>query len=582
MATASIDPEMHDAGTQLATPYQGGDEDPFIQGRAELSPAEAMDRYFTLREAAKAQPVPNRWTVSRIQRDVDEAEDVNTHLRLRDELAPEKLPYGQYDHKAVSRFRRLTEYLRREHGDDIPAEVLDASDAFIDMVTGMYDAFRRGETVPDELRGRSGFVVPARASREKPEDSVETIDPCPVLRYLPADLRVAMFAGLPPFVVDRYKPDANGSHAYMLLAPVYQDSVKDLGSISRSMAVGQAMVNEAVQFGRKMLGIPVFGLGATLPMVTGFGESIPAPDPSEPDFITTTGHGGTIALILKTVQALRERGAVSPEAVRKIGILGAAGSIGSSIFEVLAMEYPDAEIQVYDPKTNQAFKEQINRLSDPSVREGKIVLVNSARDVLEGSEIIVSAVTGTIDLEALGVQRSKFKGHVVLDDSQPGAFRRRQIEQYGGREVWVVGEDQRGNVVGRVSSWNYGGTLLPNSIFGCEAEVNVLAALLTDVERTFAEDADAREQFALYVGEKTGKAPADVTPMDVVRMVALRRRVTPRDAKIYAQLFDHYGIGAASTLQAEGKPTEFSRRTRLLKGIARIAARYSQSASRAA
>lgn len=583
MATAPIGFEAHDdplRQTQQYTPV--GDVDPFTQGHAELSPAEQMDRYFDLREAAKAQPVPSEQVIARIQRDVDRAVNIETGLRLRDELNPATLPYGQYDHKAVARFRKITDYLRRYHSADIPEEVLDASDAFIDMATGMYDAYMRGETVPDALRGRSGFVVPARASRDRPQDSVETIDPCPILRYVPPELRIAMFAGLPPFVVDRYMPDAHGKYAYMLLAPVYQDSIKDLGSVGRSMAVGQAMVNETVQFGRKMLGIRVFGLGATLPMVTRFGESIPLPNSSEADFVTTTGHGGTIALILKTVQALRERGAVAPGATQRIGILGAAGSIGSSIFEVMAMMYPGAEITIFDPKATKALDEQVARLSDPSVRDGRITLAKNARDVLEGSDIIISAVTGAIDLKALGVRRRKFRGHVLIDDSQPWAFSRNQVEEYGGREVWVAGENPRGDIVSRVSSWNYGGTLLPNSVFGCEAEVNVLAALLADTEQTFMQDPYAREQFAQYISAKTGKAAAEVTPLDVVRDMALRRRVTPRDAMNYVQLFDYYGIGASSRLQAEGKPTTFPRRHRLLRGLARLASRHAISTPQAA
>jgi predicted amino acid dehydrogenase len=195
--------------------------------------------------------------------------------------------------------------------------------------------------------------------------------------------------------------------------------------------VAATVLRASAEFAHLRLGAQVLGLGAILPhpTITNFGRRLHALD-GMADLVTTTGHGGTVYMIVSTVKKiLRE---TSIQSRGRIGVLGGAGSIGWST-TVAALEMVDGH-EVYSYDTRVADLTQRAKLRD-------VVVASSVVDVLRNSNIIVAAVTGTIDLDGDEFKDLDLDGKVIIDDSQPGCFDRDQVEARGGKLVWVVGED---------------------------------------------------------------------------------------------------------------------------------------------
>lgn len=524
----------------------GGEAGRLVEGSPELALHEQMDRYFELREAAKAEKLPEPEDVAGIQAVVN--------MWLAEELSFDNLRYEYYrsnqgepqpyDRGAVDRSVRLNNFLRANFSDIIPATVLDASDAFINMTIGTYDAYLRGEKIAEQAEGRFAFLVPARAERNRPQDSRETIDPYPNLRYVPDALRVAMYAGLPPFVVDRYLPDEHGKPAYMILAPVFPDMQNPDSGLSKlqAMKIAKEAVNDAVRLAHRMFGVKVMGLGATLPALTRYGKSI-----KEEGVVTTTGHGGTVALILQTIQALQQHEAVRKDATKRIGVLG-LGSIGASIAEVLGAIYSDAQITIYD-LDEEKVKATAKALAPR--KDGTVICAKGdprqpevgVREVIENSDIIVSALSGRVDLRSLGI---RLDGKAIIDDTQPPAFDLDQLLELGGLEAWPIGENPDGNVIRHETTWQYGESLLPGGLFGCEIEAAVLAKRLVQLEQN--------KELRYVIDTDTGER-VSVNALELIREFALQGPVTAESALRFKGYFEQDGIVAATTLQAEGRAT---------------------------
>ena len=111
-----------------------------------------------------------------------------------------------------------------------------------------------------------------------------------------------------------------------------------------------------------------------------------------------------------------------------------------------------------------------------------ISYANDDIGLIRASDIIVTAVTDTIDLDAreqlTGIPID-LSGKIIIDDSQPGCFSRDQVEARGGTLVWVVGEDTtEQNAFKRMNGYNYGdtgGLFGERAVWGCEAEVGSIA-----------------------------------------------------------------------------------------------------------
>jgi predicted amino acid dehydrogenase len=120
------------------------------------------------------------------------------------------------------------------------------------------------------------------------------------------------------------------------------------------------------------------------------------------------------------------------------------------------------------------------RIKVPESAGGRAKVVEGNIEVLRRADVIVSAVTGTIDLDVEDPDCSlDLKGKVIIDDSQPACFDREQVERRGGKLVWVVGTDgSHDEKFTRVNGYNFGneaGFASPKNMWGCEAEAAVLA-----------------------------------------------------------------------------------------------------------
>lgn len=253
--------------------------------------------------------------------------------------------------------------------------------------------------------------------------------------------------GLPPTVLDTYCRSAESTErGALVLSPLYVDMTTDLWPEAHNVeqanklaAVVGNVLRETVEFAHRRLGADYIGLGATLPspMLTNFGRNLRGIDGMEA-LVTTTGHGGTVHMIGRTVAEVLQRSSV--DSGGRIGILGAAGSIGWSTTQVLHRILPDQRLHVFD-KRDQRMQELLH--SRPDL--GGVTVGDSAAQILAGNKVIVSAITERIDLDDDPYRNLDLHGVVWVDDSQPGSVDRDQLEARGGKVVWVAGKDASTN-----------------------------------------------------------------------------------------------------------------------------------------
>jgi predicted amino acid dehydrogenase len=482
-----------------------------------------FEDYLELRIAARYVEKPEGEELATIQTSVS---------GWMDEQFPElKEPGTLADHTTydVALVKRklggLVNFLRANHSDKIAIEELWATDAFVQSAFAMYEDKDLGAELTDR-DGSFGFVVPARMSRNEPLYGGEVEPVIPALRYVPNELRAAMMRGVPPFIIDTYRPDpgAGGRRGYLIYAPVTGDMVADLLPRSadeedpnRSKAnfqrASQGAVNDAVDFAHNRLGIDVVGLGATLPAVTYYGKSVRRRFGDE--VIVTTGHGGTVELICATIDNM------FPEGPKRPGVLG-LGAIGAAAAGIAAETY-EGKINIFDLEPDK-----VARLMRDDPEGRRFEAAESIRDLLEKSDVVVSAVTGgIIDLDQLGV--TDLDGTRIVDDSQPASFDPEQVERLGGKTVWVIGRDTTGRVT-RIG-YDYGTMNNPyTDLFGCEAEAATLYR---------------------YRNELTKKHNASFAHKAAARL-AITSAVTKQSAGMIGLLFKRYGITAA-------KPQAFGR-----------------------
>lgn len=476
----------------------------------------ALEEYFAARSEAAKVEKPDGEELAGIQETVREW--LTTDGLPEDWQKPSFEQYAGHDMESVwAKFSGLMDFLRTK----VPAvseKELGATELFLSSTEIAYNETPKDGSVHPDADGSFAFVVPARMSRNNPEYGQEVELVMPALRYVPRDLRSAMMLGLPPFVIDRYKSNAEGRSGVLVFAPVYPDMEEDLGRRVDQLKAGRAQVNAAVDFAYGRFGTEVVGLGAILPSLTLFGQKI-----ENQNVITTTGHGGTIQLIFEALDLALREGRVTEEQARKLGILG-LGAIGEPIAHVGRHRYPDASMTVYDPKDNGAHAEKVAEKIGARAAQNE-------REVFEESGVVISALSKVIPIrpQAFGLSRKEMAGMLLLDDSQPGAFDPEAVVELGATLAWIVGRD--GDSIVR-SSYTYGDTLAsPNDLFGCEAEAAVIAA---------------------YRDELLQEGISKEIVNGFIRRIAIRKAVTPEMVDVVGWLFQKYGVSAAP-LQAFGK-----------------------------
>lgn len=419
--------------------------------------------------------------------------------------------------------------LRRVHGESVDLdEKITKTQQSLDEI---FDNFRSDELEHAEYT----FLVPKRITRssfeknsQHKDGSVSELDiHFPIYNEelgIDEDIAQRGIADLPPMIVSRkdLSPIPN-QKGVIVCAPLETSMLGDYVSSTnpalrriqqaRLMRDIHKNISVSMDYIQKM-GSRIVGLGATLPspMITNFGQRI-----NREGITTTTGHGGTVHLIAETVAKSIEARDLSSNA--KIGIIGAAGSIGNSSLEVIRDRMPQLDIVAYDKK-EKLLSNMIQKRGDSR----NITIAKSDVDTLMKSDIIVSAIVGSIDLDIIDPEHTlDLQEKIIIDDSQPGCFNREQVESRGGKLLWVVGRDNSTHQMAtRTNGFNYGSAYgLESSYdeFGCGLEAASIAA--------------------------TGALK-----------YSIGRRVTPRDADNIGELFRYSNFGVAN-------PQSFSRHVEL-------------------
>lgn len=352
-------------------------------------------------------------------------------------------------------------------GDGCP----DHSAALEETVRFVEDAFAlyEGRTACAHPADRV-FVVPSRITRDDPTHASECADFLPLLTSrhgVGASLTQRFLTLLPPSTVSSYGVH-DGRQGRALLVPVTSDVVADLGA-DRASAYVTDVVRDTARFARRSLGADVMGLGATLPSLTRFGRSV-----AVPGLVTTTGHGGTVHLI----QSLARRVALEhpwAQGHLRIGVVGAAGSIGAAALAALLREFPETEFVACDRPRRLGRVERVLEAADAGARAR---VTGEVADVLGTCTLVVGAITERLDLDAV-VPGMDLGGRVFIDDSQPGCVDRDQWEKRGGVLLWPVGSAARADgPLHRDNGFRYGrgtGLVQAHDLWGCEAEAAALA-----------------------------------------------------------------------------------------------------------
>lgn len=426
----------------------------------------------------------------RPQRLPEELQAVSNHLKGKGGVWTTPAP----DYTNFSRMQLLTnlEDIRRAISTETNATNDDIETAHVlseRFINGSFDFFEGKRTI-DRAIARV-FAVPMRSDRTDETYASESIPFVPL--YDPSrfgvnsDIRMRAIYGIPPTVLDTYtRSDADDESGALVLVPIYADMPGDLWPDKNDfrqaehLACGVGKIlHEVTVFAHQRLGADLIGLGATLshPSITDFGRLL-RNMPGMQNLTTTTGHGGTVSMIVESARQLMEQGMV--ESNGKIGIIGAAGSIGWSSIMAACCCIPDHRFIAYDIR-----QERLRKLVAESSHQGRIAVADSAQEVFRDTSIILSALTGEIDLSSREYRDVDLVDKVIVDDSQPACFKRTQVESKGGHLIWVVGEDgsetkfmtRDGLYTGGVG-YNYGdesGLYGKNSEFACGLEAAVVA-----------------------------------------------------------------------------------------------------------
>jgi hypothetical protein len=383
------------------------------------------------------------------------------------------------------------------------------------------------------------FLVPVRSTRDDPSDSGKgsgyASESTPLLPLLDpqrfgisSEIRMRTIYGLPPTVLDTYLRSSDQRETgALVLAPLYTDMVRDICTnptdAKQSMQLTQTVnhiLAETATFAHHRLGAHFVGLGATLPLLTDFGKKLKQPAGMS-GLVTTTGHGGTVYMLAKTTTEVMRRSSVDSHGT--IGVVGAAGSIGWSSVHTLREMLPGHKIEVFDKRTDV-----MRTLLAANKDLGEVQLRDSVADIFKHNNYVVCAITEKMDLAAPEFEAIDFSALRVIDDSQPGAVDRAQIERLGGQVFWVAGRDSsasgfmtRDGYYTDGVPYNYGessGLCGHSTEFACGLEVATIAAR----------------------GDKRN---------------AIDRRVKYSDVKVVGNLFDEYCVEVAD-FQSFGKPVD--------------------------
>lgn len=424
--------------------------------------------------------------------------DVDAALAAKNPELWTGLPnYGNFDRGiAHQRVDDLCEVILANTNAD-PRRVESAYDASASYIDFAYDNIEGRPTHVQELQPNRAFFVPFRLRRPDPSmrftkaAEVTSSDSRPFYPLLDpefgidAENRLRTVAEFPASVIETAtKSPYTHENGVIAFVPLFEQMKDDLAHDPMTLwKVGAKVIDTAARLAHHNLGVNYIGLGATIPILTNFGRAIKEIDGMD-KLVTTTGHGGTVHMIVETVNKLLHETPVGDAYDGKIGVIGGAGSIGwSSTVTAMEMLATPPEIHTYDKKVDQ-----LHQTVSGYEHKDKVHVEQSVIDVLQRTSVIISATTTPVDLDKLDPHEAlDLTGKVIIDDSQPACFDREQVEARGGNVVWVVGEDgsdtqlaTRDGMLTQGVPYNFGdlhGLYGPKASFGCDLEVSAIAAM---------------------------------------------------------------------------------------------------------
>lgn len=382
--------------------------------------------------------------------------------------------YADYSRSDVTdRIDQVHAAIRAE-SDATAEQVAAAYDATMRFVDESFDAYETGSFRDLHGVGRA-YVVSMRVNRHSPADASDGMQFAPLLNPtfgVSPTIAQRSLVGLPPAVIETCTQAADRHRqGVVVLAPIFVDRVADLAGATtlserRRMTelVGQR-VADSLRFATDTLGADVIGLGATLPALTRFGRRV-----ADTGGVLTTGHGGTVHLIKEVACRTAE---AQPTGDPVIGILGAAGSIGTAALDLLHDEFPHQTIAVFDRDSSR-----LRALVRSRSVTRSLYVAGSVSDLLRTASVIVSTVTSSVRVDP----ELDLSGTVIIDNGPPGTFSRDAVAAQGGELHWAAGADTSPDRFlhhDGGGGYTYGsrcGMLTTADALGCEAEAAVIAA----------------------------------------------------------------------------------------------------------
>jgi hypothetical protein len=302
------------------------------------------------------------------------------------------------------------------------SEIIDVDDALertsdrIERSFGEYEAPAGTLGYGEDMYG---FLAHTRVSREPLNDyRFEGQSAYPLLGLMANETAQMFLAPQCPAVLEVFGPSRDNPTGLGFFTPLHQDMIADglngLDPVLLEPRYITEVINNTADFARRA-GCTVQGLGGILSSLTRFGELIK-------DEGTCTGHAGTVVGMREIMRDILFGGydfdGVEMDLERPIGIVGAAGAIGLSTFRACLAD-PDLGQFQFIGLEDPAKPERQEKLEVIASQYGGQLQTAKNFDELARRCGPLIAIASTSPIEC---SPSSFKGHVPLDDSEPGSI----------------------------------------------------------------------------------------------------------------------------------------------------------------
>ncbi|MDP2637962.1 MAG: hypothetical protein Q8P26_02795 [Candidatus Levybacteria bacterium] len=321
-------------------------------------------------------------------------------------------------------------------------------DVWNTSLANIHEAFANFNASERELRGTatSAFFVHTRRHRgsdtdvkskvfEQLDDSsrcLPILDPKYGMQEEDVEL---LWNSMPPFRVGEVNGISDGKEikCAIISVPITPKGLEGNSSHTSRMNYARPRISQATELAQKM-GAKTVGLGETLAALTNHGLSL---QKNIKDLEVVTGHAFTVAFMneitKQTAQDLKED-------LRnlKITIVGAYGSIGSAMTEILLREGA-RRLSLHD-KEDRIGSLEARRMkileNYPDAQIGVTGGNSSLRDACRESRIVEVAASAP---EPFIKGEHVDPGTIVINDSQPPSMTVEEAKKGKSKTIWVVG-----------------------------------------------------------------------------------------------------------------------------------------------